>query len=129
MTKLVAIPLTEVGGVQFGMKRADVRKIFGDFTEFTKSRFSKNTSDDFGFCHVFYDTADECEAIELFPEAEVTCRNQVVLPSSLATIQTIFPNLVEDEGGFIDKTISVGVTAPSGNVESILFGKPGYYSD
>ena len=53
MRILKATPLVEVNGVKFGMKRCDVRKIFGNATEFKKSKFSKTITDDFGFCHVF----------------------------------------------------------------------------
>lgn len=47
MKILKVIPLAEVNGVKFGMKRCDVRKIFGNATEFKKSKFSKTTTDDF----------------------------------------------------------------------------------
>ena len=35
------------------------------------NEFDINTADNFGFCHVFYDENDKCEAIEIFDEVEV----------------------------------------------------------
>ena len=36
-----------------------------------KSKFSKNTADDFETCHVFYDLDNNCEAIELFSNINI----------------------------------------------------------
>lgn len=127
MDKIIAKPLVEVGGVKFGMKRADVRKILGEATEFKKSKFSKNTTDDFGFCHVFYNTNDECEAIEIFDDIEVTVEGQVVFPTSIDSAKKVLKNLIKDEVGYTDKEQSVGIYAPSSRMESILFGEAGYY--
>lgn len=127
MDKINVKPLVEVGGVKFGMKRADVREIFGEATEFRKSKFSKNTTDDFGFCHVFYNKNDECEAIEIFDNTEVTVDGQVVFPTSIENAKKILKNLVKDEDGYTDKEKSVGINLPSEKMESILFGETGYY--
>ena len=58
--KINVVPLQEVNGVKFGMHRNEVRAILGEAREFKKSKFSKNTTDDFGYCHVFYDTDNQC---------------------------------------------------------------------
>ena len=63
-------PLESVGDVKFGMTREEVRSIFGDAEEFKKDPDDDITTDDFGFCHVFYDEDDRCEAVEIF-DAEV----------------------------------------------------------
>ena len=47
--KINATPLQEVNGVKFGMPRNEVRAILGEAREFKKSKFSKNTTDDFGY--------------------------------------------------------------------------------
>lgn len=127
MSKVFAQPLKEVNGIKFGMKREDVRKIIGEAKEFKKSKFSKNTTDDFGYCHVFYNDDDECEAIEIFNNTEVLIDETVVFPINISEIKTIIKDLVEDEGSFISKSQSIGIYAPNGNMESILFGNIGYY--
>lgn len=125
--KITAVPLKEVAGVKFGMKRLDVRKVFGDAKEFRKSKYSKNFTDDFGFCHVFYNSDDECEAIELFEEVQVIIDGRLVFPTTLDEAKKIFGQLSEDSGSYISKKESVGIYAPSGRMESILFGVVGYY--
>ena len=127
MSKVFAQPLKEVNGIKFGMKREDVRKIIGEAKEFKKSKFSKNTTDDFGYCHVFYNEDDECEAIEIFNNTEVLIDETVVFPINISEIKTIIKDLVEEEGSFISKSQSIGIYAPNGNMESILFGNIGYY--
>lgn len=127
MSKVFAQPLKEVNGIKFGMKREDVRKIIGEAKEFKKSKLSKNTTDDFGYCHVFYNDDDECEAIEIFNNTEVLINETVVFPINISEIKTIIKDLVEEEGSFISKSQSIGIYAPNGNMESILFGNIGYY--
>lgn len=127
MNTMKAIPLSEVSGVKFGMKRCDVRKIFGEATEFKKSKFSKTTTDDFGFCHVFYNLNNECEAIEIFDEIEVQINDTSVFPNDMDKLKSMLPDIEEDSCGFISKSKSIGVYAPYGKMESILFGCKGYY--
>ena len=127
MNILKAIPLLEVDGVKFGMKRNEVRSIFGEAKEFKKSQFSKTTTDDFGFCHVFYNQNDECEAIEIFDESEVQINGVAVFPENADTLKSMLKDLEEDESGFISKSQSIGVYAPYDKMESILFGCVGYY--
>lgn len=66
-----AFPHIGIDKIKFGMKRNEVRDILGNSTEFLKSSEDKITTDDFGFCHVFYDEDNRCEAIEIFNENEV----------------------------------------------------------
>ena len=107
MNKIIAKLLVEVGGVKFGMKRSEVRKIFGEATEFKKSKFSKNTTDDFGFCHVYYNQYNECEAIEIFYNIEVEVDNKIIFPTSLDNAKKVLVNLIKDEECYIDKKNSV----------------------
>ena len=127
MVKIVANPLKEVHGVKFGMKRDEVRSILGTATEFKKTPFSKTTTDDFRFCHVFYNINGECEAIELFEETEVIVDGTVVFPTNIETVKKIFSDLTENDDSFISKSQSIGIYAPCGKMESILFGISGYY--
>lgn len=127
MDKIAAHFLKDVHGVSFGMKRAAVREAFGTAKEFRKSKYSKTTTDDFGFCHVFYNANDECEAIEIFDDVEVEVDGTVVFPTAIESVKKEIPDLLEEDGSLISKKFSVGIYAPSGKMESILFGAPGYY--
>ena len=127
MDKIIAIPLREVNGVEFGMSRGEVRSVLGKAKEFRKTKFSKNTTDDFGYCHVFYDINDRCEAIEIFNEVEVVVNDTVIFPSSIKVAQTVFKDLIEDEGCYISTELAVGITLDNDKMESILFGTKGYY--
>ena len=127
MKKVTVVPLVSVGEARFGMSRAEIRNLFGEYSEFRKSQKSKSTTDDFGFCHVYYDENDCCEAVELF-DAEVLVEGKTVFPSSVQILMESFPNAIEESGCYTDQGLSVGFCAPDGNAESILFGKKGYYS-
>ncbi len=127
MKTINVIPLSEVNGVKFGMKREEVRSCFGNAKEFRKSKFSKTTTDDFGFCHVYYNINDECEAIELFDECEVKINGITVFPYESDTLKKMITDIEEDDTGFISKNLSIGIYSPDGKMESILFGCKGYY--
>ena len=58
MDKIVAHFLKDVNGVSFGTKRKAVRAVFGTAKEYKKNKFSETITDDFGFCHVFYNAED-----------------------------------------------------------------------
>lgn len=127
MDKVNAVPLKEVAGIKFGMKRIEVRKALGEANEFKKTKFSKTLTDDFGFCHIFYNSDDECEAIELFKEVQVIIDGRLVFPTTLHEAKKILGELMEEDGNYISEKASVGIYAPGGSMESILFGAAGYY--
>lgn len=126
MDRLIAKPNTEVNGVKFGTLRSEVRKVFEQAAEFKKTKYSRNTTDDFGFCHVFYDEEDRCEAFEIF-NCEVQVDDTVIFPGTIKTAKIVLGTFVEECGSWINKEKSIGIYAPNGNIESILFGKSGYY--
>ncbi len=127
MVKINAVPLKGAANIKFGMRREKVREILGEAVEFKKSPFSKTTTDDFGYCHVFYDANDECEAIEIFDGSEVVVNDTVIFPSDIEHAKKILGELLLEYGSYINKYNSVGIYAPYGKMESILFGRPGYY--
>lgn len=130
MVKWDAAPLKEINGVSFGMPRPQVRNALGgQYREFKKSKFSKNTTDDFGVCHVFYNQEDQCEAVEVFGECEVSVNGKVIFPLDIPSVKKLIPDLEEDLGSYISKKLSIGIYAPEGDPESILFGVAGYYGD
>ena len=122
---------TSVNGIPFGSERAAVRAALGSkFEEFKKRKFSKNTTDDFGSCHVFYSPDDCFDAIEIFPEVTISVDSNIIplACSSLITwVKGLDSEAVEDSDGIVSKKFSIGVYAPNQVFESILFGKQGYY--
>lgn len=128
MLRLTAKPLTSVGPIKLGATRDDVRMAAGpEFEEFRKTPSSGNTTDDYGSFHVYYDEDDVCVAVEVFPEIEVTVDGEVVFPTSLDRAIAAIPSLERDDDGLISTEQSIGIYAPSGKMESILFGVRGYY--
>lgn len=124
---LNAIPLVGVGSVRFGMSRSQVRGIWGDAEEFQKTPESTAMTDDFGFCHVYYDGNDCCEAIEIFDEAEVRIGGRKIFPLAPDELLERFPEFEADDDGPISYRWAAAVYAPYSAAESILFGKEGYY--
>lgn len=92
-------PLESVGDVKFGMTREEVRSIFGD---------------------------DRCEAVEIF-DAEVFIDGKQVYPIDMDKVIELLPDLEEDDIGPISYERSIGIYAPDDEMESILFGRDGYY--
>lgn len=133
MIRIDVIPLVEANGVKFGMKRSEVRDILGESKEFKKSPLSTTLADDFGYCHVFYDDNDECEAIEIFDEVEVYIDDKLIFPmkkrEALKLLKKFFKDLKKDADGLISYKYSIGIYAPEKEMESILIGRENYYED
>ena len=127
MIRIDAIPLKSVGKIEFGMDRNTVRTLCGEYKEFKKSKFSKNTTDDFGAFHVYYSIDNKCEAVEIFDDAEVFFNDEKIFPTDNSVFMSFFEDATEEEGSIISKKMTVAVYAPSGKAESILFGAEGYY--
>lgn len=128
MNTWVVKPLKSVNDIEFGMKREQVRNIFGDkYREFNKTKFSNNTTDDFYYYHVFYNEKDECEAVEIFEDISVIINGLKVFPNEVSVLTSIASDFTEENGSYISKSMSIGVYAPNGKIESILFGVDGYY--
>jgi hypothetical protein len=127
MDKIKVIPLKEFANVKFGMKREEVRKELGDAKEFKKTKYSKVFTDDFGFCHVYYDEKDTCEAVEFFGDVEVFVNGEKVFPGSINDCKAVFTDLFQDGDDYTSTEYSVGIYAPNNKMESILFGVSGYY--
>lgn len=124
---LTVVPTESVNGIAFGSEREIVRKEFGEYTEFKKSPFSKNTTDDFGDFHVYYDADNHFVAIEIFG-AEVRIDGLKFFPASLNELSAKISDLASEEKGcWESKSRSIGIYAPRRKVEAVLFGKTGYY--
>ena len=124
-----AVPTISVNGVAFGKKKKKIRSLLGTATEFYKFADDVNTTDEFEFCHVFYDENNKCEAIEIFDESEVYVNGSLIFPTDFETAKKVIEDLEEDDDGLISISKSIGIYAPCGDMESILFGKEGYYND
>ncbi len=123
-------PLESIGKIAFGMNRDQVHQLFGEgCREFRKSKFSKNTTDDYGRFHVFYTADDKVEAVEIFEGIEVAYGGTVVFPAALDKAEAILGSMAEDCGSYIQAEKSVGIYAPEKKAEAILAGKKGYYQD
>lgn len=127
MNKINVIPLKEFANVKFGMKRTDVRNVLGNAKEFKKTKFSKISTDDFGFCHVYYDEKDRCEAVEIFDDTEVFVNGKKVFPVSITDCEKVFTDLIKDGDDYTSIENSVGIYAPGNRMEGILFAVAGYY--
>ncbi len=132
MDKIEIEPYERVDNIKFGSERETVRKDNGNFKEFRKSRFSKNSTDDFASFHVFYSEDDRVEAVEFFRESNLYFHDIQLFSQSYsdlkARLNALDSNITEDESGIIYKTLGFSVYSPDGEqVESILVFEKGYY--
>ncbi len=128
MAQYRVIPLVGFNNVKFGMPRSEVRNILGSpVKEFKKSKFSKNTTDDFGDFHIFYNADDQFEAVEFFKEAEIQDDKGNIFPKSITDIKCLPYKFTNDGDSYVNKEYSIGIFAPDNLVESILFGIKDYY--
>lgn len=122
-------PTISVNGIAFGDTRQNVRKSINlDYKEFKKTSLSANTTDNYGFCHFFYDKNDCFVAVEFFDGIELTIDNKHIFPGKLSEIQSAVDDLEYDGYGYISKNKSIGISANGSEIESILFGKKDYYN-
>jgi len=132
MKKVVIEPLKKVGDISFGMKRDEVRKVMGAADVFWKSPYDASQTDDYGFCFVYYDSEDRCEAVEIF-DAEVYIGDTKIFPVDKNRAESVltpfFDDIEQDSEGFISPNYSIGITAPEEEMEGILIGKENYYSE
>lgn len=127
MKKISVFPLIGFENVKFGMSQEEVRALLGMPIEFRKNIYSSGTTDNFGFCHVFYDSGKKCEAAEFFSDTEIHVEETILLPGKIDNAKKMFPDLHDCGGSLISKEKSVGITVSGDFLESILFGKPNYY--
>lgn len=124
-------PLKLFENIPFGTDRVSVRKLIFEtwgleYSEFLKGN-SGNFVDAYDNVHVFYDEFNNVEAVEFFGDSTVYIDGKIVFPNDKNTVCQILPELTDDMGSWISVKDSVGVYAPENVVESVLFGKDGYY--
>lgn len=123
-------PYVSVGNIIFGESRETVREKNGEFREFKKSKFSKNTTDDFSKFHVYYDKDNKVEAVEFFGECSVVFNEVDLFSKTFDELKKIFEDESneEDESGIIFKKFGFSIYSPEKNkAETILAFKKGYY--
>lgn len=128
MDKFIVTPLVGFNDVRFGMSRNEIRNILGTpIREFKKSKYSKNSTDDFGLYHIFYDVDDKFDAVEFFKEAMIFDNQGNEFPRTTGALSKLPYHFVSDAESHICTEQSIGVYAPDGHIESILFACEGYY--
>lgn len=128
MKQHIVKPLVGFDDVKFGMERSQIRALLGEpAREFKKSKFSKMTTDDYSAYHIFYDKDNKFEAVEFFDDVEIKVDSNIVFPISIDSLKEMNYNFTSDGDGFISVEYSIGIYAPGGKAESILFGVKGYY--
>lgn len=114
--------------IKFGAPRTDVRRqIEGKYKEYKKNKFSKNTLDDYGDFHLYYDENNALEAVEVFSNIEININKKTIFPGMINIALEAIPDLKEEAGSYISISNSVGIVAPEGSIESILFARKDYY--
>lgn len=128
MKKLCVTPLEGFNNIRFGTNRDDVRNTLNlEFREFRKTKYSKNTTDDYGVFHLYYDMKNKLEAIEIVGEIDVDIMGGKVFPGNINQLKNLITDLRQDGNYYESNIFSIGVVANDNEIESILFGKVGYY--
>lgn len=126
------IPKKSVNGLLFNTNRENVRNKLGDYREFKKTKFSKNTSDIFKGCHVYYDEYDKFVAIEIFKESTVKINGKKIFPGNFNSVVNALNELDSSleitDDSCTSKSLSISVYAPGKKIMSITCGKAKYFS-
>ena len=132
MSDITIIPYEGIENTHFGDSRETVRASLGECKEFKKSKFSSNTTDDFGFCHVFYTKDNKVDAIEFFPEANITLMGKPLFSLTFSELKGFLSDgrAEEDSTGAKFPKHGLSAYAPDlSRIESILIYSKSYYND
>ena len=130
MKKLEIKSYESVGNIRLGEKREDVRKSNGVYKEFKKTRFSNNSTDDFGKFHVYYNDNNIVIAIEFFRESELSFHGTLLFQKTLSELKALLKDseIVEDSCSIIYKTLGFAIySSNKKEIESITVFCKGYY--
>ena len=133
MNKLDFLPYNGAGQIKLDSAREEARKILGTFKEFRKTKFSKNTTDDFSFCHIFYNEQNKVEAAEFFDSTEFLFKGKNLFSSSFTGLKSFLKSnaidFQEDDSGLRSDAIGLSVYSPDKEkIETIFIYQRGYYS-
>ena len=129
MDKWEVIPLVSVGPIKMGMTRDDVHGLFKEkCKEFKKTKYSKNTTDDYGKFHVYYTSDNLVEAVEIFEGIELSLYNNVIFPIKVCEIENKISGIEKNESSYIHKAKSIAIETGEEMAESILVGAEAYFN-
>ena len=133
MYKVDFLPYNGAGQIKFDSAREETRKTLSTFKEeFRKTKFSKNTTDDFSFCHVFYNEQNKVEAVEFFETTEFLFKGKNLFLLSLTGLKSLLKSnsidFQEDDSGLRSDAIGLSVFSPDKEkIDTILIYQKGYY--
>ena len=127
------LPYFGAGRTNLDSTKDEIRKIIGPFKEFKKTKFSKNTTDDFSYFHVFYDEQNKVEAIEFFSSTEFLFKGKNLFSLQFIELKNFLRDLnydiFEDESGLRSEDIGLSIYSPDKkDIETILIYRKGYYN-
>lgn len=133
MYKTNFLPYIGTEQIKFDSVREEIRNSLGAYKEFKKTKFSKNTTDDFTFCHVFYDANNKVEAIEYFDTIELLYKEKNLFLLLFTELKSFLKSnsidYQEDDFGFKSDSIGLSVYSPEKTkIESLLIYKKGYFN-
>lgn len=120
-------PYNKVGNIAFNEKRSLVRTDYPNFREFKKAPISKNTTDAYPGFHVFYDSHNEVEAVELFRGESLVLNGVNLFSLSKAEFINKFPGCVDEDGSLNCAKEGFMVSFAHGEVDGILVYRKGYW--
>jgi hypothetical protein len=126
------LPYVGGGQIKFDSLRDDVRKTLGTFKEFKKTKYSSNTTDDFLYCHVFFDEYNKVEAIEYFNSIEFLFKEKDLFLFQFNDLKLFLESNAiiyqEDDSGLRSDSVGLSVYSPDKNqIETILIYRRGYF--
>jgi len=132
MHKIDFLPYIGIEQIKLDSAREEVRKSLGEYKDFKKTKFSKNTTDDFSYCHVFYNEQNKVEAVEFFDSTEFMFKGKNLFSFSFRELKLFMEHnsidFKEDDSGFGSDSIGLSVYSPDKQrIETILIYKRGYY--
>ncbi len=121
-------PFVGVGIIVFNSKRDFVRKQLGEYSEFRKSKFSKNTTDNFGTFHVFYSQKNTVDAVEFFPGSNVIYKGHKMFDLDREALISLYNDdkMVQEEDSINFISYGVEVVIEEERITSIFVHKAGY---
>lgn len=128
MKSFILNSFESVGAIKFGEARAFVRETLGEFSEYKKNKFSKNTLDDFKFCQVFYSSENTVVAVELYRNAELIYNGVNLFSLNVDEIMSLFddPIVKRDSYGIEFPSFGVSISIEENLPASILVYQKGY---
>jgi hypothetical protein len=114
------VPFKKIGDIRFGSTRESIRKKLGEPKEFKKTKSSKNKTDDFGYCHVFYNTDDKCEAVEVFNDVKVIFDDRNIMGIAVGRFVKHCDAIKIKDSDYISRKNGIVAHAEDNIIKSIL---------